>query len=232
MKKIVLVLVALLFLASLYMGFRAADRLNEHMQHPTGATGFDSTSVQQNYLLVHVSETGGESSVLVSVWGLFVNYTSPPHLAFVSLYPVTDADVDSDPFSFFRLNHDATIPDRVIKKIERQYDIETNGYILLDNFAVTSIEAWLGQGSFRLPQQQPLSPQEVKSIITREQASINSICAQIGQNGFDQVLDDIRWTELLPEHFSTSLTAESWLQAMNTLTSAGNIESCEVFISY
>jgi len=232
MKKIVLVLVALLFLVSLYIGFRAADQMNEHMQNPEGATGFDATSVQQNYLIVHVSETGGESSVLVSLWGLFVNYTSPPHLAFVSLYPVPDADAESNPLSFFRLNRDATIPDRVITKIERQYDIETNGYILLDNFAVASIQAWLGQGSVKLPQQQPLSPQEVQSIITREQGSINNLCAQISQNGFDQVLDNIRWTELLPEHFSTSLTAESWLQAMNTLTSAGNIESCEVFTSY
>jgi hypothetical protein len=230
MKKIALALIALLFLVSVYFGFQAAAHLDGHLKKTAPNNSLEGVSAQQNYLIFQVSELGGESPLLVSVWGLFVHDAAPPHLAFVSLYPPAGTEQEDDSFSFFRLTRDARIPDRVIKKIERKYHIETNGYFLVDNFSASSIETWLGLENASFPSQPPLSPSERQTILSHNQRAISQFCAQISQNGVDQVINQIHWTDLLPEHFLTNVSTELWLQAVNKLASSPKIGSCEVFI--
>lgn len=230
-KIIIIVTISLLFLASIYVGFRAASRMNEHVQKPDRSSAINSSLTQQNYLVFHISDINGDSPFLISVWGLFINNSLPARLVFVSLYPSTDDELANNQFSSFKLQRDATLPDRLIAKIEREYDLEVNGYFVVDNFAVTSIQAWMGQNPVRYPQEKPLSTQEFQSIISNSENSFSSLCTQINQVGIESILDSIHWTDILPGHFSTSLTVEEWLLAVNTLTAAETIESCEVFLS-
>ena len=230
MKKIALALIALLFLVSVYFGFQAAAHLDGHLKKTAPNNSLEPISAQQNYLIFQVSELGGDSPMLVSVWGLFVRDATPPHLAFVSLYPPADTEQEDDSFSFFRLTRDAKIPDRVIRKIERKFHIKTNGYFLVDNFSASSIETWLGLENPSSPSQPPLTQLERQTILSHGQKVISQFCAQISQNGIDQVINQIHWADLLPEHFSTNVSTELWLQAVNKLASFEKIGSCEVFI--
>ena len=77
MKKIALALVALLFLVSVYFGFQAAAHLDGHLKKTAPNNSLEPISAQQNYLIFQVSELGGDSPMLVSVWGLFVRDAPP-----------------------------------------------------------------------------------------------------------------------------------------------------------
>lgn len=231
MKKIVIAVIALLFLVSVFVGFRAAAKMSERLQ-PTESVGENnSISSQQNYLYFHVSDLNGETPFLVSVWGVFINNNESPHLVFVSLYPSGRVEAENWLSTVFRLRRDASLPERLIARIEREYDIVTSGYILVDNFAVSSLEAWLGLRSVTLPQQEPISKQEYQSILTNGEGFFTIFCSQVIESGLKPVLEEIRWTNLLPEHFSTNLSFEELMLAVDTLSRAEKIENCEVFIS-
>lgn len=231
LKKFAIALVALLFAGSVYVGFRAAAKMSQRFE-PVVSNGENTpTASQQNYLLFHVSDLNSESPFLVSVWGLFINYVESPHLAFVSLYPpADDGEVDWMPGTF-RLRPDASLPGRLISQIERKYKINTSGYILVDNFAVSSLEAWLGQRSVTLPQEKPESVREFQSILSNGESFFSNICEQVKINSLKPVLEQIHWTVLLPEHFSTDLSFEKMILAVDGLTSAEKIGNCKVFVS-
>lgn len=231
MKKFAIAVSILIFAAFVYLGFSAASQMNQRLQLKLNDGTNELSLSQQNYLLFHVSNLNEESPDLISVWGLLINYADPPHLVFIALYPAASDEASNRLQTEFRIDRHNTLSNRFIKRIERQFNIETNGYILVDNFAVSLLETWITQRSVNIPQKENLSIQDLQSIISNGEIFFSSVCLQAKEQGLKPVIDKIRWTELLPAHFSTNLTFEALVLAVDTLTSAESIKNCEVFIN-
>lgn len=229
MKKLAFALIAILFLGSLFLGFRAASHMSDLVQSPHSTDEKLPAETQQNYLLFHVSSLTDDSPFLISIWGLIVNFSDSPRLVFIALHPAANNETTSKFSSAFRLTRDGSLMKSMIDKLEREYDIETNGYILVDNFAVSSLEAWMGGRSVILPQQEPDTTSEYQSILANGESFFNGICQQVNLNGIDSVEQKIQWKDLLPEHFFTNLSFEDLMLAVDTLANVKKIESCEVF---
>ncbi len=231
MKKIVIAVIAILFLGSVYLGFRAAAQMNERILSKDENGDLNNTSTQNNYLIIHVSTLTGESPFLVSVWGMFVNNIESPHLVFVPLYPSAREESVQRLSSAFTFRNDLIIADRLIRRLEREYDIDINGYILVDNFAVSSLHAWIDQKSVRFPQTEMQSMQDYEKVLSKGQQFFSSLCGHFQEGGVRPVLNKIQWSDLLPDHFATSLTFEEMTLTVDTLESADEIKSCEVLSS-
>ncbi len=231
MKKIAIAIIIILFLGSVYVGFRAADQMNAKILSTNNNGDLDSTSTQKNYLFIHVSTLTGDSPFLIAVWGLFINNAESPHLAFVPLYPTETDNSNSNLSRAFTIRKDLTIPNRFISNLEHEYGIETNGYFILDNLAVSSLRAWTNQESASVPQSVPQSEQDRQMVLTSGQQFFSSLCGNFQRVGISPVLDEIQWSVLLPEHFTTSLTFEAATLLVDSLASAGELKFCDVLSS-
>jgi hypothetical protein len=228
MKKIVIIIISILFVLFAVLGFRAAARLTPRSASQEIVEVSQLASSQKNYLLVQLTDLSGESPQLVSVWGAFVFYGDSPHIAFVPLFPNSNAEISNRLAGAFKVDKDGNLSDRFISRIQREFDIETHGYVVVDNSAMSSLSESLFNESIQTIESTPLTDDEIQQVLSTGQQFFESTCVKLKKQGVDIMLDKIDWLSLLPAHFSTNLSFESITMASESLKSAGLIENCEV----
>ena len=232
MKKTAIIIISILFVLFAVLGFRAAVRLNSDSASQVTAEVSQLASSQKNYLLVQLTDLSGESPQLVSVWGAFVLYGDSPHIVFVPLFPNSNAEISSRLTGAFKLDKDGNLSDRFISRIQREFDIETHGYVVVDNSAMSSLSESLFNESIQTIESTPLTDDEIQQVLSTGQQFFESTCVKLKKQGVDIMLDKIDWLSLLPAHFSTSLSFESIKLSSKMLKSTGSIISCEVLGDY
>ncbi len=229
MKKAVFLLVIVIFVVSAVLGFQAAARLSSAQSSQTQSNqGLPVASSQTNYLLVHVNDLSIEKPQLVSIWGLFVLYSSPPQVMLIPLFPTYNEATSTTLESTFRKSKEGQISSRFITEIEKSYQISTSGYIIVDNIGLSFFNKWLTGDEIQISAVTPHTSDEKHIVLYNGQQFFTTACEQFSRTGVKHLIDQIRWADLLPSHFSTNLSFESLALAEDYFNSAGEIDQCTV----
>lgn len=226
MKKVYLLIALVLFIIFAYFGFKAASNLDAKSSGSTPLT-LDLPGNQQNFLIVHVDDLTNNRPQLISVWGVFIMFNSPPQLMFVPLYP--SADVTSKALeNSYGSSRAGSLDAKFIDEIEGQYNITTSGYILVDNAAVGLFRKWLTGKDETISTTPPRSPDENRLVLYNGQEYFQELCSDFSESGAKPFFNSIKWSQVLPDHFSTNLSFETCTLAQDLLKSAGKITQCNV----
>lgn len=229
MKKAVFLLVIVIFIVSAVLGFQAAARLSSGQSTQTQRNqGLPAPSTQSNYLLIHVNDLSIDHPQLVSVWGLFVFYSNPPQVMLIPLYPTYDDARSTALGSAFKISKDGQVSSRFIDEIEKNYEISTIGYVMVDNSGLSFFNKWITGDEIQIAAVTPLTADEKHIVLLNSQQFFSMACTQFSRSGVTRFIDKIQWTDLLPIHFSTNLSFESLALAADYFTAAGEIGQCTV----
>lgn len=214
------------FLMFLLLGIWVASRQKEDMNN--SRIPINLTESQQNYLLVQVNDLETRTPRLVSVWAAFVYHTDSTHLVLLPLFPNPDQKVNAVIARKFRINGDGTLAKTSISKLERQYDIQVNGYIIVDNPAITTLaDSLLGQ-SITPMADTPSAENDIRSVIATAKVNLTELCELLQQENGATLFNKVHWLELLPAHFKTSLSFETLTRELESLGSSNQVQTCEV----
>ncbi len=229
MKKVVFLLVIVIFIVSAVLGFQAAARLSSGQSSQSQqAEGLPVPSTQTNYLLVHVNDFTADHPQLVSAWGLFIFYSTPPQVMLIPLYPTYNDARSTVLGTAFKLGKDDQVSSRFIDEIEKEYDIAIQGYAAVDNAGLSVFYKWITGEEGQISAVTPQTADEKHIVLYNSQQFFRTACEQFSRSGVSSFVDQIHWTELLPSHFSTNLSFESLALAADYFKSAGDIDQCTV----
>lgn len=222
MKKTFLLILAIGFLIFAFLGFKAALKIDQNspvIQTPT--TVDDLIGKQKNLLILHVNDLSSKDAQLVSAWGSFIVYSSPPQLMWVPLFPASTQELTEDIQSKFRLADIGVLDTKSKALFSEQYDLTIDGYILIDDNAYTAFQTWSGS------QTDSTTP----GILANEKKVLANICRIFKKDGARTFLNKIRWIDLIPSHFSTDLSFETLMLGMDIVKTSGKLDSCEVLLT-
>ena len=229
MKRILVFLFAILFLIFAFLGFRAASKLTPEKDNAVNSVQeLQLEGTQRNYILIHVNDLTIEEPEIVSVWGMFVYYTQPPQLMFLPLYPVYDDTISKELYSGFKLDKDKSIDPRFIEEIEDRFQITTTGYVMVDNIGLSLFQQWLYNKEIQVSAANPKTADEKHLVLYNGQQFFKSLCSQWATKGAKEYINKVKWTELLPLHFSTDLSFESVALGSDFVKFSSIIEQCNV----
>lgn len=229
MKKLVFFLVVVIFVVSAVLGFQAAEKWGSGRSGQAQAfQDIQIASTQKNYLLVHITDLGSGTPQLVSVWGLMVFYSQPPQVMLLPLYPSYDDATSAALGTSFKIDSNGKVSPRFINEIEKRFDLVTTGYITVDNAGLSLFNKWLTQEEVQISAATPSTADEKHIVLLNGQQFFQKACGQFSQQGAKGFMDQIRWMDLIPLHFSTNLSFESIALASDYFKTAGNINQCAV----
>jgi len=221
MRKTVIFLTILVFLACLGFGLWTSYKPDQNKKLVEGGFSPATTSVSQfqsNYLLIHVDNLQAENPKLVSVWGL-IAYFPEPKLIFQALYPMPTATNDQV-LQRYKLSSQKIPDSSWLRALADFNQITWDSYILVDDTALTQLGVYVfGAG---ISQDQPANP------ISMEQSYMQSMCSVFSEQGRN-FLDGFSWKELIPDHFRTNVSLDFGLVNTDKLLSAGLPIRCEIF---
>ncbi len=229
MKKLVFFLVIVIFVVSAVLGFQAAEKWSSARSgqvQPSQDNQLSST--QRNYLLIHVNDLSSGTPQLLSVWGLMVFYSQPPQVMLLPLYPSYDDAASAALDTSFKLDANGKISSRFINEIEKRFDLITTGYIAVDNAGLSLFNKWLTQEDVQISAAKPSTSDEKHIVLLNGQQFFQKACSQFSMGGAKGFLDQIRWTDLIPSHFSTNLPFESIALASDYFKTTERISQCAV----
>lgn len=232
MKKTVIIIISILFVLFAVLGFRAAARINSGSAIQETVEVSQLSSSQQNYLIVQLTDLSGDSPQLVSVWGVFVLYGDSPHIAFVPLFPNSNAQISNRLTGSVKVDRDGNLSDRFISRLQREFSIVTQGYVVVDNSSMSSLSETLFNDSFLTIESTPVTEVEIQQVLSAGQQFFGKTCVKVKKQGVDIMLDKIDWLSLLPAHFSTNLPFETIQLSFEMLESTDSSINCEVLGDY
>ncbi len=229
MKKVVFLLVIVIFIVSAVLGFQAAARFSTAQSSQSQSNeGLPLPSAQTNYLLIHVNDLSSDQPQLVSLWGLFVFYSNPPQVMLIPLFPTYDDALSTTLESTFKISKERQISSRFITEIEKSYQINIAGYIAVDNIGLSLFNKWIIGDDTQVSAVTPRTDDEKQIVLNNSHQFFTTACAQFSRSGVKHFIDQIHWTDLLPSHFLTNFSFESLALAADYFISAGEIDQCTV----
>ena len=226
MKKAYLLIALVLFIVFAYFGFKAASNLDANSSVDTPDT-LDLAGKQQNFLIVHVDDLSKNRPQLISVWAVFIVFNTTPQLMFVPLYPAAD-EISKPLENAFAGSKKSSLDPRFEDEIDDQFDISTSGYLLVDNSSVSSFRKWLTGKDETISTTPPRTPDENHLVLYNGQEYFQALCSDFSNSGARSFFNSIKWSQILPEHFSTNLSFETFTLAQDLLKSSGKIAQCNV----
>ncbi|MBN1373141.1 MAG: hypothetical protein JW987_14490 [Anaerolineaceae bacterium] len=208
----------LIFCTFTFLGFRTAN-LTSTLELS------DQTAVQSTrnnrVILVHVDNLQADRPVLKSVWvGVLFNSENQAVLSFVPIYPAegdrSAAEALANSFKLDRSGKPAASFWRRLASL----NIERDGYILADDYALQEIAGWINrQGSLIYGASSP------NSSTTPGEWFLELGCGSIGKTGGN--IAEFSWSSL-GDHIQTDLTGEALDAEWNKLTTPGQPLKCEI----
>lgn len=144
MNKLFTAFVALTFLVSAVIGFNVAAGLydtpsqNMAVQHAAPAAGS-----QKNFLIIQVDSIKARQPILQSIWILLYRSSGAPYAIFKAAYPSGSSKADLAAIQQFSLNSNGEPNEAFLTYMADQLDINLEGYLVLDQAAITGSLPWL-----------------------------------------------------------------------------------------
>lgn len=208
----------LIFCFFTFLGFRTAN-LTSTLATP------EHTAVQNTrnnrVILVQVDSLQAERPVLKSVWvGVLFNSENQAVLSFVPIYPAEgDQSAAEALANSFKLDRSGK-PTAAFWRRLASLNIEKDGYILADDYALQEIAGWINrQGSLIYGASSP------NSSTTPGEWFLKLGCGSIGKAGGN--IAEFAWSSL-GDHIQTDLTGEALDAEWNKLTTSEQPLKCEI----
>ncbi len=144
MTKFFPALIAITFLASAVIGYNVAAELyqspsqNLALEYSTPAPGS-----QKNFLIIQVDSIEARQPVLQSLWILFYRSANGPYVIFKAAFPTGTTRADLAVLKQFSLNSNGEPAANFLSYIAADLDINLDGYLVLDQAALTGSLPWL-----------------------------------------------------------------------------------------
>jgi hypothetical protein len=230
MKKIIPLLLVVLFIVFVVFGFQAASKLlsGSKNSNSTILNPIPLSSSQQNYLLVHVTELSSDSPELIVVWAVFVYYSNPPQLMFLPLYPTFNTAQQLKLSQSFGLTDIKKLSSRFVDQIEQVYDLKTAGYIISDNSGVTYANSLLTGQEPQISASAAVSDEEKQILLLNGRSSFEQLCSKFTSGEGNSFFSAIDWSVLVPNHFSTNLPFETIALTADLIKRAPSLNHCVV----
>ena len=183
---------------------------------------------QKNFLVIQVDNLESDSPVLVSVWLAFIYTGNQPQLILLPLLPTSNSSQAATISQDFSLTSNKDVTGVFIKAIQSKFDVEFEGYFLLDNAGLSAIGQWL-TGSELEFLHDPASPDSsIPDVLQPSKDYLSQVCKAIRNNG-SEAGNQIRWAQLIPAHFRTTVSFDSLMHLWDTVSSSKKIR-CEITI--
>ena len=226
LKKRLIIPIAVAFFVFVIIGFWAASRLGSPLIDRILPKTLSET--QKNYLLIQVNDLEKRSPDVVAIWVAFIDHSDSTHLVFMPLFPNPDPKINIRIARSLKVTRDGLLADRTISKIESRYNIRTNGVVAIDNAGLISFTQDLFDESLTPVLDTPKEEEDILRSLAAGKDLFSSFCAGILQQDDVNILNKINWGELLPSHFATSLAFEELTLELESLKTAGQIQTCEI----
>jgi hypothetical protein len=228
MKVIILLLIVILiFFGCATLGYQLAT-MQESAKVGNRAGEIDDLGGEQhNLIIMRVDQLDGKNPRLISVWfvSLYFFNDNPSSLTLAQLYPPkTPTNASKALERAFALTS-AGDPVAGFWSALEGYKIKWEGYVMVDTAGASEVLTWL------------VGPGDYSAILAAAEADQNAnkqlveqICGSIVSAG-GRDIGLFNWTELVPQHFRSSLRMEAGLAYWARMTSAEKQVRCEILMA-
>ncbi len=233
MKKIFLFIAAVIFIAFIFFGFKAASNLfAERAEDQNNIITTPQLSlVQSNYLLVLVNDLTADQPQLISLWGVLNYPSNPPQLVFIPLYPTSSTDTNREISSAFDLSNTKKIPARSIGKLEDALDLSFAGYFVSDNSGFLRFADYANLDTLEIFSKPAESSESIISVENSINSFFTAVCELCESGASNSFFSKIEWSHLLPDHFSTDMSFEEMSLMIERINNSAPLTTCEVLSS-
>lgn len=221
MRKLLIVISFLAFIACLVVGFFLAQKSLDaaSLSSEPVAINRSVSPFQQNILLIHVDQLDSDQPKLVSVWGLIV-YFPDPKLIFQPIIPNPYETQSTLPE--FSLTASKSPSSKFLRQITQQTEMNWDNFVVFDHQALSLLVAEL-LVTENLTVEDPSA-----GVIAVEKVYLLKLCQQFIGLG-DAAFQQIDWRHLIPEHWRSNLSMDETLVNWKKLQITGKPPRCEVF---
>lgn len=226
MNRIRFSVYVVVFLISSIMGLVTANGISHFLDQSLVPVMVSKQPEQQNILIIHVDDLQSGTPQLVSAWTMFSVANNQHFITLKSLYPVSVPDPMlsqlSDTFALSSKNK----PSKEFFNALKVYQIEWDGYILIDNQGILDLHRWL-VGNPTVTLNDNPTPQ-TDLILQEETLLFNGICHGIIRAGL-QPGDTVQWQTIFPQHLQTSLSTKELKAQWQRITELSAPPICNVY---
>ena len=226
-KKTKLILLgSALFALFAVLGYFAASALNT--SQPEAKSTPQELSTSQDYLLIHVDDLTAKSPQLIAIWEMSVDLSDSTTIQFAPYFPSSDAKLANRLVNSFRTTKTGKLDNRFLALVDQTTQVESEGYILIDNSAAVALTEDIFVKPVVPQTVTPLTSAEIHNVLVNGQYYFDLTCKKLHKQKFTEFLSKVDWQKLLPSHFATDLSFESFTLAEEQLSANGPIENCTV----
>jgi nitric oxide reductase large subunit len=229
MKKFTVFIVMVIFIVFVYLGYQAAANLKT--QSAVGSVPANAAtalaSTQQNVLLVHVDDLAQAKPKLISVWGFFAYYSTPNQVVFLPLLPSFDPTVQSTMMGRFSLDKNRQVSRDFITALQQKFNIKVTGVVVTDNTGLSFFTSQLTGQTEPVLAAPAETDEQKRLVLTNATFFFQTTCTSVLNKSGD-VLTNLDWKQLAPDHFSTTLPFETIMVDRQKLFSSDAVNQCVV----
>lgn len=218
MRKFFRIVILLCFIIScIFIGLILGKVTLSPFDLPQTAT-VEEPSNQIRLIIFVVNPQVEASPTLLSIWSVIMYFGEPKSIVFIQLSTPEESNF-SDVEKKIKFNDQNNPTSETIRYLEKIYGTHWEGSVILDNFAVQYLSAWLSKQEHILSPEQIFNPDN--TVI-----DIEALCAQVEQITPNHI-ELIEWGNLIPHHFRTDLPFERVMASWQHMESDSPIQ-CEI----
>ncbi|MCD4672455.1 MAG: hypothetical protein K8R77_07325 [Anaerolineaceae bacterium] len=219
-------LFSLVFLVSAALGLVTASSLSSFFSLPATQKNADAQPEQKNIIIIHVDDLESRDPQLVSVWSLFSVITEQTYITMKPLYPATFPDPALAQLADSLDLNTRKQPSQGFLNILQAYQLEWDGYILVDHQGILEMHQWLvGTPTATLNSQGNPDPD---LILQEETLLFNGICRGLNQAGTAPQKSD-QWDTIFPGHLKTNVSMSKLIGQWQLLNENQSPLVCNIF---
>ena len=214
-----IVFISIIFFACLYAGIYLAENTAPTPKSNTNFVNFESAN-QYNILLIVVDQLDQSPTNFISAWTIVFYYHYPDGMIFLPL-SLQENDNYTHVSEIFHLDNKRFITKQSINAFQQEFDMNWDGIILVDFYAIQTILPWISSQSINY------SIEEFMAMTANTESLpsiIEPICGSISQNLAP--LENLDFESLLNSHLLSNLSDEK-LKSIWTKFSSDNQMDCE-----
>ncbi len=221
-KKLTLPFFVAIYLLSLTAGFGFAGIRKANAVAPAL-----SPNRQSIWIMVRVDDMTLEQPRLVSVWAMFLTFSSGPQVFFKPLYSnEARTNIYPDLQKVFNVSADRTVSSAFIKELD-QIISNPSGMVILDDIGFKSFTSWFKPPSI-VSEMRPFVPQTGSGqIIAGETNDYKQICLSL-ENTLRPSLANLPWKSMFPNHILAYPGLQSLTNLWERLVLSDQNAHCEV----
>ena len=214
-----IVFISIIFFACLYAGIYLAENTAPAPKSNTNFVNFESAN-QNNILLIVVDQLDQSPSNIISAWTIVFYYHKPDGIIILPLSLQEDENYTSVS-EIFHLDNKRFITKQSINAFQQEFDMNWDGIILIDFYAIQTILPWVSSQSINY------SIEEFMTMTANAESFpsiIEPVCDSISKNLAS--LENLDFESLFNFHLLSNLSDEK-LKSIWTKFSSDNRIECE-----